>query len=151
MLNYSKIIQKAISEDSDFQRSLKIVQKNSNGKIWAAGGFIFRNLASAIHNLPKPIFNDYDFIVEKINKELDLEENMNFTLNTFGSIKIKNGPITIDIWEPEDVYLATNPTIENYLKTTSLNIQSIAYSIESDKVLGDVGLKAILDKKNIGK
>jgi hypothetical protein len=141
------MIQKAMSEDSDFQRSLKIVQKNSSGKIWAAGGFIFRNLASAIHNLPKPTFKDYDFVVEKINKELDLEENMGFTLNTFGSIKIKNGPITIDVWEPEDVYLATDPTIENYLKTVSLNIQSIAYSIKNNKVLGDIGLKAVLDKK----
>jgi len=147
MLNYSNIIKKAINEDIEFQRALKIVQKNSSGKIWVAGSFIFRNLASAIHDLPKPIFKDYDFIVEKITEKLEVDQGMKFTLNTFGGVKIVSGPISIDIWEPKNVYLATDPTIENYLKTVSINIQSIAYSIHDEKVLGDVGLRAILDKK----
>ncbi len=146
-MNYSIIIKKAIEEDGEFQRALKIVQRNSDGKIWVAGSFVFRNLASAIHNLPKPVFKDYDFIVEKINKKLEVEQGMNFTLNTFGGVKIVNGSITIDVWEPKDVYLATDPSIENYLKTVSLNIQSIAYSIENNKVLGEIGLDAITNKK----
>lgn len=64
-MNYSKIIQKTINEDREFKSALEIVKKNSNGKIWVAGSFIFRNLASATYGLPKPIFKDYDFIVEK--------------------------------------------------------------------------------------
>lgn len=39
-----------------------------------------------------------------------------------------------------------NPTIENFLSGTPLNIQSIAFDIESQKVIGDIGLRSIQEK-----
>lgn len=146
MQKYSDIIQKAIKEDFEFQKSLEIVKKNSNGKIWIMGSFVFRNIASAIHNLPKPVFKDYDFVVEELNKNVNIDNN----LNTFGGLKIKNKEVSIDIWELRKTYLITRlnlePTIENCLKTASLSIQSIAFNLEENKILGSVGLRSILEK-----
>jgi hypothetical protein len=151
MDNYSKIIVKAIEENKEFQNALEIVNKNSQGKIWVMGSFVFRNIACALHNLPKPIFDDYDFVVENIKKDVSLDVGQTFKINSFGGLKISAGPINIDIWELRRTYLIEKlnlqPTIENCLKTTSLDIQSIVYDVQNKKVLGDSGINAILNKK----
>ncbi len=147
MDKYSDIIKKAIKEDPDFQRSLELVRKNSNGKIWVMGSFVFRNIASKVYNLPKPIIKDYDFVVEK----MVISPEMKYSLNHFGGLKIDNGLKKTDIWELKETYLIKknnlNPTIENCLKTASLNIQSIAYDIEENKIIGETSLRGIIDKK----
>jgi hypothetical protein len=52
-----------------------------------------------------------------------------------------------DIHKAIRVFEMEKPTIENFIKHTPLTIQSIAYDIYEDKIIGEKGIQALLMKE----
>ncbi|MBU1199723.1 MAG: hypothetical protein KKF46_00230 [Nanoarchaeota archaeon] len=68
----------------------------------------------------------------------------------FGNLRLIKGEEQIDVWCLESNLQIGRPghtkTIEEYLKTVPLTIQSIAYDSDLGKIFGDIGLESLLTK-----
>jgi len=146
-----------VVSDIEFNISLDLVKQNSNpGKIWLIGGYIYRNLANLLYGTACKPAKDYDFIVENHRKVRNLPKGWRKARNTFKGWKFINAGlgIEIDYVGLDKLYVVVkngvSPTIESYLETAPLNIQSIAYEIPEGeslgRIVGDVGIKGLEDK-----
>ena len=137
---------KEVIQDRQAQQAIDIVRRNSEGKIWIIGRFVYKSLATKLYGKPAAQSKDYDFIVEQPNSQIVLPDGWTRTLNHFGNPKFV-GDFQIDFVPLKMVYSILKrkfpPSIENYLNGTPLNIQSIAYDIAEEKVIGDVGISAL--------
>jgi len=131
----------------DFREQLEIVRRNSRGKIWVIGGFVYKTLASELYGREIKT-KDVDFLVENPNPEIVLPEGWKITLNHFGNPKFipPDGKEKPDFVPLARVYSILKrrlpPEIENYLSGTPLNVQSIAYEVDG-RIIGDAGISAL--------
>ena len=137
---------KEVIQDEQAQQAIEIVRKNSQGRIWIIGGFVYRTLARKLYGgIEKPV-KDYDFIVEQPNPAIELPDGWKRTLNHFGNPKFV-GDFQIDFVPLRMVYSILKrgvpATIENYLNGTPLNVESIAYDVAGERVIGDTGISAL--------
>lgn len=148
-MNYSEIFKKCIRNDKRFEEALKLAKQNTKGGLWLVGGYIFRNLAHEIYGTPKPTECDFDFTADELT-EINLLPGWQVKQNAFGSPKFYKKSLTVDLWPLWDTYSIVSrklePTIENYLTGTSFTIQSIAYDLSKNEVIGEIGIKALEDK-----
>lgn len=135
-------------EDSVFKEVLDLVKQNSRGKIWLVGGFLYKNLASELYG--GEIYNfDIDFIVEERNDTLKEVVGWRLETNSYGSqnyVKDGHKMSFTDIRKAIRVSGLKNATIEEFIKETPLNIQSIAYDLEQNKIIGEKGIEALKNK-----
>lgn len=92
---------------------------------------------------------DIDFIVEERNDTLKEISGWQIQTNNYGSqnyVRDDNKMSFTDIRKTIRVSGLKNPTIEEFIKETPLNIQSIAYKLEENKIIGEKGIEAILSK-----
>jgi len=136
---------KEVIHNKQAQQAIEIVRRNSQGKIWIIGGFVYKSLARKLYGKPEAQSKDYDFIVEQPNSEIVLPEGWKRKLNHFGNPKFV-GDFQIDFVPLRMVYSILRrkipATIDNYLNGTPLNIQSIAYDSEG-RIIGEVGISAL--------
>jgi hypothetical protein len=94
---------------------------------------------------------DLDFLVEKVQPEFYLPPGWEQHTGRFGNPKLIKGKLMIDFVPLATVYSIVKrnlpPTIENYLSGTPLTIQSIAYDLQEQQLLGEVGLQAIQERR----
>lgn len=149
--NLTDIFLISIKEDQKFYQAVEIVERNCQGKFWLIGGGLFRNIVKGLYGLEIPQMKDYDFIVEKPNSKIILPDGWKASTNSFGNPKLTS-PDNLQI---DFVYLDNlhqlrlrgfKPSIERYLETTPLTVQSIIFDFSKHKVFGPVGIKAILSK-----
>jgi hypothetical protein len=122
---------KPFLENLAFKETLSLVEQNSQGKIWIIGGFLYKNLASALYGIT-PYEYDIDFIVEHKNKELKKVDGWNIVNNSYLNPNYVRDTCKMsftDIHNAIRVSGIRNPTIENFILDTPLNVQSIAYDI----------------------
>ena len=148
-MNLSKIFSEFIKKDKDFLEAYKIVKDNSEGKIWLIGGALSRNLVSLIYGGSK-VSHDFDFIIEKPIKNIKLPKGWKIKKNKFGSPKFIGPKIDIDFVPLDNVQhirrKKLEPTIDNFLLGVPFTIQSLAYDIKKEKVIGKIGIKALKNK-----
>ncbi|MCL5018837.1 MAG: hypothetical protein M1416_03695 [Candidatus Pacearchaeota archaeon] len=141
-----EIINYSILPDKDFQEALDIVRKNSSGKIWLIGGFLYKNLAHSLYGSKKST-KDFDLIVEKANSKLFLPENWIEKENHFSSPKFISREKQIDFIPLSNIYYIKTkslvPCINNFLEGGGLNIHCLAYDILEKEILGDIGIRAL--------
>lgn len=143
----NKIFQTCLN-DSAFQEVLDLVKNNSKGKIWIIGGFIYRNIVSKLNNTD-PYNYDIDFIVEKKNKTLKKVNGWRIENNSYNNpnyVNDKHKTSFTDIRKAIRVSGMTEPTIDAFILDTPLNIQSIAYDLRNNKLLGEIGVKGLINK-----
>lgn len=137
---------KEVIQDKQAQQAVEIVRRNSQGKIWVIGGFVYKSLARKLYGKPEADSKDYDFIVEQRNSEIVLPDGWKRTLNHFGNLKFV-GDFPIDFVDLRMVYSILRrkipATIENYLNGTNLNVESIVYDVDEERVIGNVGISAL--------
>ena len=125
------------------------MKDNSFGKIWLVGGFLYKNIASSLYSSQKST-KDFDLVVEEAKSNLLLPEGWKITTNHFDGIKFVNGKKKIDFMPLANLYYIKNNhlshCINNFLEGGGLNIHCLAYDILGEKVVGDVGIKALEDK-----
>lgn len=70
--------------------------------------------------------------------------------NSYGNPKLVGPTYEIDYIPLENISSiirrGLEPTIENFLTGTPLNVQSIVYDVVNNKVMGDIGIKSIEDR-----
>jgi hypothetical protein len=135
-------------ENLTFKDVLDLVKQNSQGKIWIIGGFLYKNLASALYNIP-PYEYDIDFIVEHKNKELKKVDGWEIQTNRYANPNYVNDKCKMsftDIHKAIRISGFRNPTILDFILDTPLNIQSIAYDISNNSLVGDLGISALKEK-----
>lgn len=145
-MNFTQLFLNGTKDNSQLREALEIVKSNSSGKIWLIGGFVYRTIASQLYGIPKPEV-DFDFIVENAVEHFTLPKDWSVQQNRFGNPKLVNGNNSIDYVPLDKVYSITSralpPTIENYLSGVPLTVQSLAYDIYENKVMGDIGIDAL--------
>jgi len=139
-----------LAASAEYQESLCLVKKNSEGRVWLIGGFIFRNLIHELYGGSLPQF-DLNFIVERSKTPLLADDAWTIKENRNGNPKLIKGTISIDFIPLDSVHSIQRrrlrPTIENYLSGVPLSVQSLAYSVDEKKLMGEVGINSILNKK----
>lgn len=139
----------ATKDCMEMQEAVNIVRKNSSGKIWLIGGFVYRNIASIMYGTQKPKV-DLDFIVEIPINKFNLPEGWIIQRNKFGNPKFVNGEKMIDYVPLRSIYSIISrdmePTIYNYLSGTPLTVQSIAYDLQEKKIIGNTGINSLINR-----
>lgn len=132
-------------KDQVFLEVLDLVKQNVKGKIWIIGGFLYKNLASILYG--GEIYNyDIDFIVEERNDILKEISGWEIQMNNYGSqnyVREDNKMSFTDIRKAIRVSGLENPTIEEFIKETPFNFQSIAYDLDQNKIIGEKGIGAL--------
>ncbi len=148
-MNYLDIFLKEADKHPEFKEAKEIVEKNSEGNVWLIGGFVYRNIVSELYGTEKPKI-DLDFIVEKPIKKFNLPEDWFISKSRMGSPKLVGPNFDIDFVPLDNLYSVKmfnlEPTIETFLSTTPLNVQSIAYDMDNNKLIGEKGIWAIKNK-----
>lgn len=149
MQNLSEIYTVFMSSDKNFMTASSIVLENSLDRIWLIGGAVYRNLAHILHGTDIPEA-DFDFIIEKPKEKIILPKGWVQGRNHYGNAKFLGSGFSIDFVPLENISSILRrklaPTIENYLTGTPLTVQSIAYDIKEFMLIGNVGIKAIMEK-----
>jgi len=141
-----------IENNVDYQKSLKIVRKNSKGKIWLIGGGVSRNLKSLLYGgkISGASF-DFDFIVEEVNSDLILPKGWKIKENRYRNPKFVGEGIDIDFIPIKTISSIKRrklkPTIKNFLSGTPFTIQSIAFDTKTKKLIGELGINALKMKE----
>jgi hypothetical protein len=149
-MNLEKEFSLILKNDSLYQQAEKVVQQNSHGQIWLIGGFIFRNLAHLMYSLPKSEKIDFDFLADQVKSDLSVPSGWEIKQNRYYNPRFICQNQQIDLTQLSLVrpilQRGLDPTIENYLACVPLTIQSIAYDLQTGKLLGEIGQKALKEK-----
>ncbi len=151
-MNLDRLFIEFSETHQEYNEALKLIEKNSTGKIWLGGGFLFRNLANLLYGGEAPENVDFDFIAEFVNPTITALPGWEILKNNYGNPKFKKGRSRVDLVPLGNILSiqrrGLDPTIENYLTGVPLNIQSMLFDIRSQKLIGEIGLNA-LRLKNI--
>lgn len=145
-MNITQIFLSGIKNCEEFKEAIDIVKKNSSGKIWLIGGFVYRTIAGQLYGLPKPRV-DLDFVIENPVPDFDLPNGWKVGINRFGNPKLVNRKKQIDYVPLKNIYSIRQrqikPTIKNYLTGVPLTIQSIAFDVRENRIIGEIGIDAL--------
>ena len=145
-MDFTELFLSEIEDDASFNEALEIVRRNSQGRIWLIGGFVYRTLAHALYRTPRPPV-DLDFIVEVPSSDFILPPGWSKKENRFGNPKLVNGNKEIDFVPLDSIHSISSrglkPTIANYLSGVPLTVQSICFDMSTNSIVGDVGISAL--------
>lgn len=146
----SKLLIDELKKLNSFDEVISIVKSNSKGKIYLIGGSVSRTLASKLYG-SKIKSNDFDFIVDILNSNMIVPDGWNVTYKKFGNPTFKKGDVEIDVFPFSDyAYIKNNslePNISNFLDGVPFSIQSLAFDIDDELILGEEGIKALKERK----
>ena len=132
-------------ENSVFLEILDLVKKNSRGRIWVTGGFVYRNLVAALYG-GNTYSYDIDFIVENRNESLKEIPGWSIEINSYGVpnyVRAGNRMSFTDIKKVKRVGPLKKFTIEEVIDGTPFNIQSIAYEFAENRIIGEKGIDTL--------
>ena len=142
---------------------LKIGTGNSQGPLWIAGGGVYRppigeesGVKRATDSEGKEII-DVDIVVSQLSQKPYSPKVHGWSewRTRFGNTSFRKNGYNVVIMDlssfPTLAARNLKPTIENFLTTTPLNIQSIAVPIGDDpyetRLIGDIGILAIYKRE----
>ena len=145
----NNLLYRSLSKNKIYLEALSIVKKNSSGKVWLIGSGVYKTLLNVLYGHTYDI-KDWDFIVEKIKSTLNLENNWKVGETKGGNPKLKKNDFVIDLISLDNIHSIQtrnlSPSIANYLTGTPLTIQSLAFDVDENLILGEVGIKSILTR-----
>ena len=148
-IDYTQAFLRVANTYPEFKEAIDIVKSNSEGKIWLIGGFVCRCIIQDLYNVKMPEGVDLDFIVEKTS-QIKLPIGWEIRENSYGNPKFVGLKYEIDCVPLNNIHSIIRrnlePTIENFLLGTPLNVQSIVYDITNNIVVGDIGTRSIQEK-----
>ncbi len=148
-VDYTQSFLRVANTYPEFKEAVEIVSSNSEGKIWLIGGFVCRCIIQDLYNIPMSNDVDLDFIVEK-PLPIKLPVGWKSRDNSYGNPKFVGPKYEIDYIPLNNIHSITRrnlqPTIENFLSGTPLNVQSIVYDVTNNIVIGDIGIKSIQER-----
>jgi len=149
-LEYTEVFEKFLKKYSDFPEIFNIAERNSRGKIWIIGGFVYRNIIRNIYGeIREPEVIDIDFMLEKQaeGRHLYAREGWDLKLTDYGNPYLVKENTRIDLNYLHNFHSIQarklSPKFRHFFTGTPLNIQSIAYDFSETKVIGWRGIDAI--------
>lgn len=159
-MDLTPYFRKEIANNKNYDEAFSIVKTNSvNGNIWVIGGLVYRNIVSGLYRKQEDEVYDFDFIVENPVKlkQINLPSGWEITKTGLGEPRFVNGKKQIDLVtldnsvDPSEKNKAgqmnSQEKLESYFRRVPLTIQAIAYDVNKQKVVGEIGIKAIENKK----
>jgi len=149
-MDLGAVFRKSVDDDWYYDQASIIIQQNGVGNMWLIGGYVYRNIVWQLYGQDIPVEADLDFIVEDRKKVIILPYQCLHRRNSYGNPKFFFEDLSIDFVPLNTIpyFKQENlePSIENFLDATPLTIQSIAYDINAERLIGDVGINAILTR-----
>jgi hypothetical protein len=128
----------------------KIVLHNSKGKVWLVGGTVSRILCEELYGTKMEGF-DFDFIVQNVNKNTQAPPGWEIGYSKFNNPTFTHGTLKVDLWPISDQHhIKQNKlksTIKNFFSGTPFTIQAMAYDVKEKKVIGNIGIRALLSRE----
>jgi ubiquinone/menaquinone biosynthesis C-methylase UbiE len=144
----------------NFQEAFSIAKENSGkGNIWIIGGLVYRNIINGLYGKRGEEIYDFDFIVENPAsfEEIKLPQDWKIVRTGLGEPRFISGKKQIDLValdnsvNPPEVKnlsrMSPREKMESYFRRVPLNIQALAYDVDNKRIIGDVGIQAIKDKR----
>ena len=107
-----------------------------------------------LNDLQKVEHRDIDLVITSINEKIeDILSNFLVKRNSFGGYKLKVNDKDIDLWKLDETWGIKNKAplfnnVSEFLPETSFfNINAVAFSLKSNKLLLSEGFKNFLDKR----
>ena len=152
----TEIFRDYVGGSPEFEDALNIAKKNSTGKIWVIGSFVYRNIIKEIYRrrLQRLSEIDIDFLVEDKSEERmyiprGWELRMTGYLNPYFSQKEKKIRVDLNFLPNMHSILTRNlePILKHFLTGTPLTIQSLAYDCNKKIIFGNIGKSSIEQRK----
>lgn len=159
-MDFTSYFTNQTANNKNFQEAFSIARKNSGkGNIWIIGGLVYRNIISGLYGKQGDEVYDFDFIVENPveYEQIKLPSGWEIIRTGLGEPRFVNGQKQIDLVALDN---SVNPPelnslpkmdmeekLQSYFRRVPLNIQALAYDVDKQKVVGDVGIKSIEDRK----
>lgn len=148
--HYKSFLNDALNNDSYYITARNLVLKVcSPSSLWLIGSSVYGNIINRLYGTKKPP-KDYDFIFDGNLDYSSIPDYLKTKLNHFGSLKMAGRDYEIDLVPLENVMFIVSknlkPSIETFLSTTPLNIQSIAYDVIDDELMGEIGIDCIIQR-----
>jgi hypothetical protein len=150
------------ANNRDFAEALAIAKTNSGGKkIWAIGGLVYRNIVQGLYGRRPNQTYDFDFIVESPVpfEQLSVPSPWRVFRTGLGEPRFVSGRKQLDLVPLDSAATSTGQSyghvttmtidkkLESYFRRVPLTVQAVAYDVESQKIVGEIGAGAILDQK----
>lgn len=158
-MEFTKEFEESVENNDSYKEALEIVKQNSSaGKIWAAGGIVFRGIVSKLYGIKNKSLYDFDFMIEKnLDKHIIPPKEWKLIKTHFGDPRLVQGEKQIDIWPINHAVdlsdkkrvdeMTTEEKLESYFKQVPLTIQAIVYDINDKKIVGEGAITAIKNKE----
>jgi hypothetical protein len=131
---------------------MKLVS-NASKNCFLAGSYLSSALVEQLYET-KTIPSDIDFLVgeidlKKLPKDWVVTKHNPKWLNGRYGYKIKTNSEDIDILLFDQHYESQNhkPGINSFLETAPISIQSIAFDLNKLRLIGNIGIKSIIEKR----
>jgi hypothetical protein len=149
-MELERLLIERLREDPRYAQALAIVRQNTTGRIWLAGGMVSRTLLAELYHTPQERC-DFDFVVETIREPLIVPHEWNMRRKAHGNPTFECDDVEIDLFPiATHAFISSNhlePTIKNFFRSVPFTIQAIAFDVEEQRLVGDVGMKAILARE----
>lgn len=146
-----KLLESALKKKFEWHELCsQVVVQNATGGIWLIGGSVSRTLVKELYGTNQD-GHDYDFICDKLSATVRIPEGWEVSYTKFNSPTFTKAETSVDLWEIKNAERIKqnqlDPTIENFFAGVPFTIQAMAYDLVHHKLVGDIGIKALLDKE----
>ncbi len=144
------LFRSALANLPGYPEALDIARKNTKGNLWLIGGTVSRLLVRELYGIPLHEF-DYDFMCDALAAPLVVPDGWTVSHEKFfGNPTFFKGTLEVDVWPLVTHRYIQNyhlePTIENFLNGTPFTVQSLVFDVKKQRLVGDVGIKSVLDR-----
>ena len=149
-IDYRRIIE----SEPIIREAVTIAQANAQGKnYWLIGGAVYKLINKSLYGTKVNGIlkenSDVDFLFESLKPEL-ATRNFDLSKSSFGEPRLKRGKLQIDLVSlGNSTYIRKHglkPTIESYLEGCFTNVQSIAFNLVTNELVGQ-GIAALRSRR----
>lgn len=148
---YEKAYKQEIRKDEMFEKVIEIGRKNSLGKLWIVGGYVYRKIIEKIYgNKTSRDFDviDVDFLAEQLNmRQPYVPEGWELKITDYTNPYLVKDNYRVDLNDMRNFHsiLVRNlsPRISHFFTGTPLNIESIAWDCDEKNIFGKRGIESI--------
>jgi hypothetical protein len=139
-----------LSNIPEYKDALALVKSNAEGDIWLIGGIVSRLLIEKIYGIPQHSY-DFDFLVERTKEQLTVPNGWEVHQQKHGNPTFTRNKTEIDIFPiSTHHFIQSNnlePNIGNFFRSVTFTIQALAFNINTQELIGDIGIDALLKRE----
>ncbi len=143
---FSRLYREFLDKDERTRYIQEILSENPQNSILGIGSHVYGNLTLELYKIwRRPPNADIDLLI-KDAKGFAIPEGWDLGFTGYGTTYIQKDNVKIDLnflVNSIGATLIVNPTLQDFLGWTPLNVQSILYDFFSGMIEGEEGMKAL--------